>query len=393
MSDVDACREFLQRTLRIQSPPGGEEEMARSVVDEMHSLGYDEASVDEAGNALGRIRGRGDAPAVWFVTHLDHVDAGDPDRWPHPPFGGEIHDGRVWGRGAVDIKGPLAAQVHGLAPLASSEDPPPGEVVVAALVQEEVGGLGARHLAAGDPPELAVVGEPSGNGLRRGHRGRAELVVHAVGESCHASEPDRGANALSAVGLFLAGLDDAVLPSHPELGPATVAPTLIRTDQESANVIPGEAWLTCDCRLVPGQTAESLRDALIRVLERRREPGVDVTIEIPVEEVRSWTGMEMEMPADNPAYLLDADDPAVTAASRILEEAGLESGSDVWRFATDGGHLAAAGTTCVGFGPGDETLAHTVRESIPVEALERGMAGNLALARGWPQAVVGTPAP
>lgn len=384
MGDLESCREFLQRILAIPSPPGQEEEMARALVEELESLGFDESGVDEAGSVFGRIRGRGEAPPVWFVTHLDHVDPGDPDRWEHPPFGGELHEGRVWGRGAVDIKGPLAAQVHGLASLAGRDERPPGDVVVVSFVQEEVGGLGARHAAEAEEPDLVVVGEPSGNTLRRGHRGRAELVVHAVGESCHASAPDRGANALVGVGSFLAGLDDVVLPSHPALGRATVVPTLIRTDQASANVIPGEAWLTCDCRLVPGQTASSLRDALRRVLERRRTPGVEVDVEIPVETVRSWTGLEREMPADNPAVLLEADDPALKAAGEVLEGAGFDGEAGMWKFATDGGHLARAGATCIGFGPGQEELAHTTRESIAVEALAGAMEAYRALALEWP---------
>lgn len=387
MDDRDRCREFLQRILRIQSPPGNEEEIARAVVEEMESLGYTEASIDEVGNVIGRIRGHDRAPEAWFITHLDHVDAGDPDRWRHPPFGGTLDGGRVWGRGAVDIKGPLAAQVHGLADLARRGEPPPGDVVVASFVQEEIGGLGARYQAASDPPELVVVGEPSGNTLRRGHRGRAELVVHAVGESCHASTPDRGDNPLMAIGLLMAGLEDLVRPSHPALGPTTVVPTRVRTDQESANVIPGEAWLTFDCRLVPEQTVDSLRDALMRVLERWRVPGVEIDVRVPAETVRSWTGFEMEMPADNPSYLLASDDPTLAAACRVLSAAGLEPGLDVWRFATDGGHLAAAGSTCIGFGPGDEGLAHTTRESISPGALEGAMAGYRALARQWPSAV------
>ncbi|WP_152918236.1 M20/M25/M40 family metallo-hydrolase, partial [Ardenticatena maritima] len=146
MHDLAACIAFLQRLVQTPSLPGHEADLAALVKAEMERLGYDEVFVDAAGNVIGRIRGRGDAPAVMFNTHLDHVDPGDPAGWRFPPYGGEIHDEAVWGRGTVDIKGPLAAQVYGVARLKNDPTPPPGDVYVSAVVQEEIGGLGARHL-------------------------------------------------------------------------------------------------------------------------------------------------------------------------------------------------------------------------------------------------------
>jgi acetylornithine deacetylase/succinyl-diaminopimelate desuccinylase-like protein len=135
--DLQRCVDFLQQMIRTLSLPGHEGELASLVANEMRDLDYDEVRIDEVGNVLGRIEGRGQAPDLMFNTHLDHVDVGDPAAWPHPPFGGEIHDDKVWGRGAVDIKGPMAAQVVGVARLLRGERPP-GDVWVTAVVQEEV---------------------------------------------------------------------------------------------------------------------------------------------------------------------------------------------------------------------------------------------------------------
>jgi putative selenium metabolism hydrolase len=353
----------------------------------MHDLGYDEIRIDEVGNVLGRIEGRGQAPALMFNTHLDHVDVGDPAGWPHPPFGGEIHDDRVWGRGAVDIKGPMAAQVVGVARLLAGERPP-GDVWVTAVVQEEIGGVGARHLAETLPPiPIVVVGEPSHNTLRRGHRGRTELVAHISGRSVHASVPERGVNPLFALGLFLGGLETLKMPTDTDLGPSTVAPTLLRTDQTSANVVPGEVWQTCDWRNIPGQSGEDARAMLQAVAARvlaenpaHAESEIDVVI--PVIERRTYTGLERPIPGANPAYILPADHPAVVAAEDICREVLKEvRPTGVWQFATDGGHFAEAGMAPVGFGPGDEFLAHTVNEHIEISALEEAMAVNEALAR------------
>ncbi len=380
-ADLQACVEFLQRLIRTPGLPGQEGETARLVQQQMQRLGYADVRIDEAGNVLGRVRGRGAAPPVIFNTHLDHVDVGDHGAWPHPPFGGEIHDGSVWGRGAVDIKGPLAAQVHGVARLLG-EDPPPGDVWVTAVVQEEVGGVGARHLLEHLRAPLVVIGEPSGNSLRRGHRGRSELIVHVVGRSAHASVPHNGVNPWQVLARFLLRLPELEMPTHPELGASTVAPTLIRTDQTSGNVIPGELWLTCDWRHVPGESARQAQAKLAATLRDALVAGATGEVTIPAHERVTWTGLRAQIAGNNPAYILAAEHPAVVAAAEALEPVlGARPEPGTWRFATDGGHFSQAGMACVGFGPGDELLAHTVEEHLPIAQLEVALAGNEALAR------------
>ena len=385
MSRIEECVRFLQRLIQTRSMPGQEGEIAALVAAEMERLGYDEVTTDAAGNVIGLVRGRGEAPSVMFNTHLDHVDAGDPADWPHDPFGGEIHDGVVWGRGAVDIKGPLAAQVHGIAALAGETDRPAGDVYVTGVVQEEVGGLGARYMAGTLRPDLILIGEPSRNEVRRGHRGRVELVAHVRGRMAHASMTQIGRNPLTVIGRFLAALEGVEHPDDPELGTATIAPTLIRTDQTSANVIPGEVFLTLDCRTVPSQSAPTLRDQLLPLLRAAEIDGASTDILIPQHERVSYAGYEMTYPADNPAHAIASDHPALRTAVEALAPAlGGTPPVGVWEFATDGGHFAEADMTVVGFGPGDDRLAHTVNEHILVEDLELGMMGNEALARNWP---------
>lgn len=379
---VERCVTFLQELIHTPSLPGQEGEVAALVLAEMQRLGYDAAWQDDAGNVIGLIRGRGEAPAVMFNTHLDHVDPGDPEAWSHHPYSGAIAAGKVWGRGACDIKGPLAAQLYGVASLRTTEGPPPGDVYVTAVVQEEVGGLGARFLLTHLAPPLVVIGEPSANTLRRGHRGRSELVLHVKGRAAHASAPERAINPHFVVSNFLQRLPGLTMRQHPELGASSVAPTLIRTDQTSANVIPEELWLTLDWRNVPGESAADARATLQPLVEASLIPGAQAEIEIPVEERHSFTGLTMRIPSDNPAYSLPADHPAVTAAATVLEQTfGQPVAVGHWRFATDGGHFAQAGLIVVGYGPGDETLAHTVCEHIAIEEIVLALRGNAALAR------------
>ncbi len=382
-SDLKRCVDFTQRLIRTPSLPGEEGAIAELVATEMRQLGYADVAQDEVGNVVGRVPGSSPTPAVMFNTHLDHVDVGDATRWPHPPFAGEIHDGRIWGRGAVDIKGPLAAQVYGVGRLLESAKPPAGDVWVTAVVQEEVGGAGARHLNTYLVPEIAVIGEPSGNTLRRGHRGRCELVVHITGRSAHASVPHQANNPLEVLARFLVGLESLKMDVQTDLGQSTVAPTLIRTDQISANVIPAEVWLTCDWRLVPGETAESARAKLQQLAAECLTEGTAAEVTIPRDRRLAHTGVEVILEGEHPAYILDDGHPAVRAACEALGPViGNVSAVGTWRFATDGGHFSQAGVACVGFGPGDELLAHTLNEHIEIDALGVALDGNAALAWG-----------
>lgn len=382
MNLLPECLRFLQRLIQTPSLPGREAEIASLVEDEMRRLGYSEVRRDDAGNVIGLIRGDKTAPSVMLNTHLDHVDVGDENAWPFPPFSGEQSEGRIWGRGAMDIKGPLAAQVYAGAALSASGVKPSGDVYVTAVVQEEVGGLGARHLATHLRPEAVIVGEASSNQLRRGHRGRTELLLHVKGRSVHASVPESGANPLHVLARFLTRLEALEMRSSEVLGASSVAATLIRTDQSSPNVVPGEAWLTCDWRNTAGESGEDARRILQSLADRSLIPGCRAEVTIPVHRRVSYTGFSMSVPADNPSFLLPEDHPLLQAARRVLAEAtGLSAEPVPWSFATDGGHFAKSGLTVIGYAPGEERLAHTVEESIEIDQIEEALAGYQALAQ------------
>ncbi len=384
MPDLTDCVSFLQRLIQTESLPGREEAAAALVQETMRRLGYDAVSTDAAGNVIGRIAGRGEAPAMMLNTHLDHVDVGDPATWPHPPFGGEVHDDRVWGRGAVDIKGPLAAQVFGAARLKANGTVPAGDVYVTAVVFEEIGGLGARHLATHLTPPFVVIGEPSGNALRRGHRGRLELELHVTGRSVHASVPARGVNPLEVIARFLARLPEVPRNTDTDLGESSVAPTLIRTDQISTNVIPGQVWLTLDWRNVPNEHEDEVIRRLQALADACLIDGATARVSIPAKDRTCYTGYTETLPACNTPFITRTDAPALVAAEQVLDGAGIvRPPTGLWRFATDGGHFARAGQTCIGLGPGDETLAHTIDEHLPIAHLETALDAYEALARHW----------
>lgn len=384
MNDLSACVQFLQRLIKTPSLPGEEAAIAQLVMAEMEQLGYDEVYTDQAGNVIGLIKGHGDAPAVMFNTHLDHVDVGEHSAWPYPPFGGEIHDDKVWGRGAVDIKGPLAAQVYGVGRLCTKGIKPPGDVYVSGVVFEEIGGVGARHLADNLRVPYVIIGEPSNNELRRGHRGRIELELHVKGKSVHASVPQNGVNPLEVAARFIQEMQTLEMPTDPDLGTSSAVPTLIRTDQISANVVPGEVWLTIDWRNIPSEHESDVQHKLQKIANACLIEGGEATVSIPVQVRTCYTDLTMDIAACNTPFITRTSEPALIAAKQVLTTAmGTQPATGLWRFATDGGHFARKGATCIGFAPGDESLAHTVDEHIPIVQLETALNANSALALNW----------
>jgi succinyl-diaminopimelate desuccinylase len=368
---------FAQELVQTPSLPGQEGAVAALIRAEMARLGYDQVWIDDAGNVIGRIAGGG-GPPLLFNGHMDHVDAGDPARWPHPPFGGEIHGGELWGRGAADMKGAVAAMVCAgglLKKLAV-----PGDRYVSAVVQEEVGGLGTQHLARTLAVKRAVVGEASANQLRRGHRGRVELVAHFEGRSVHASMPDLAINPHFSAARFLTGLPDLKMATDPTYGASTVAPTCVSTDPASANVTPSALHLVLDWRNVPGERPEVIVARLEALLAKSLEPGCGGRIAVTEKELVTYTGMRTSYPDIFPSFTTPADDPWLFSAQATLSAAlGREVEIGIWRFATDGGHLAEAGATALGFGPGDDRLVHTVEERISLDQLVESVVGYLAL--------------
>jgi succinyl-diaminopimelate desuccinylase len=372
---------FAQRLIQTRSLPGEEGDAARLVRSEMQSLGYDDIWIDEVGNVVGVIRGTGGGSSLMFNTHLDHVDVGDVSGWQFLPYEAKIADGVLWGRGAVDIKGPTAAQVYGVALLKQAGVALPGDVYVAGAVQEEVGGLGSLELARTTRTDRAVIGEASDNELRRGHRGRIELIVRITGRACHASAPERGINPHYSLGSFLTALRDVGALDDPFLGAETFAPTLLFTDQTSANVIPGEVRLHIDWRTVPQRSPDDIRDEVARRLDGALLDGASGEVAIKELRLRAWTGVERELPSAFPSLVIEDGDPLLGAARAALEEAfGHPVPVGRWTFATDGGHLFAAGIPCIGFGPGDEHLAHTNREHVAIADLRTAALGNAVLA-------------
>lgn len=357
--------ELTAQLVAARSPSGRESPAAHVMMAAFEDVGYDEAYLDEAGNAVGVLR-RGNGPRVMFNGHIDTVPVGDEALWPHPPLSGRVVDGRLWGRGACDMKGALACMV--LAGRDAAERGFTGTLLVTGVVQEEVGGLGARYLSETVEADVVILGEPSRLNLMLGHRGRIEIKATLSGRIAHAARNELGDNALYHAADLLGRLQNLELPSGGPLGGSSLTPTRLRSyPEDGANVVPGRAELTLDYRNIPGDDPE-------RVLNRLRELMPEARFAIPEEHASSERGsVSYTFPRVMTPYLTPGENALVNRARNVIKETlatkGLPFEERCWWFGTDAPHLSKGGAPVIGFGPGEEELAHTTNESVPVEHL------------------------
>jgi acetylornithine deacetylase/succinyl-diaminopimelate desuccinylase-like protein len=289
------------------------------------------------------------------------------------------------------MKGPVACMIYAASLLKQLDLTPPGDVYLTVAVMEEIGGLGSQYLTTHLKADAAICGEPSRNILRRGHRGRVEMEAVFKGRSAHASVPHLGINPHYAVSAFLNRLPELAMATDNTLGNSSVAPTLYATDQISPNVIPGEVCLTLDWRNVPGESPEKIVAKIQALLdESLLKSDSQATVAITAKEFTTYTGLDKVFPSVFPPFLLAVDDPFIQAArTTLIDVLGQDNGVDIWNFATDGGHLMTAGIPTIGFGPGDERLAHTNQERINLAQMGEAVVAYASLIFALAEAVEG----
>ena len=376
---------LCQELVRLESLSGEERAASEAVEREMRALGYDEVRRDELGSVLGVVRGARAAGAdaapgaLLFDAHLDVVPATEPETWRFPPFSGERAEGRVWGRGATDVKGSLAALVVALGTLPRGEIA--GTFLVSASVGEEhIEGLAVGHVLATHPVRAAIICEPTGLRLGLGHRGRASLVVQAAGRAAHTSRAENGINAVYRLTEAIARIramtprTDALLGrGHIELVEVSSRPF------PGSAMVPYEATARFDRRLVPGETRASLLAEMDEALA-----GLEgLSVRLHTGELRCYTGRSFTVEAFHPGWAVAADTPHAQRARQALEQAGLDRGAFYAPYSTNATETAGRrGISTLVYGAGDISAAHAVGESIEVAELLDAFRGYQALARG-----------
>ncbi len=386
--------ELAAELIRIPSLPGEEGAVAARIVDELDRLGFQDVGTDQAGNVVGCIRGTRGAPGVMLSSHMDVVDAGDPCAWEFDPWGGEVAGGCLHGRGAMDLKGPLALQVYAAARFAAARLP--GDLRVVFSVYEEKGGWGMMHWMerCAVPPGAVILGEATGGDLCTGHRGHAELAVEIRGRAAHASAPERGRSPSLVLPAVLEALHELSReqPADPVLGCATLTPTVIESWPKSGNVIPDRVRITLDLRVLPAWDETAALGEIRAALAARVPPVEGISVHVlPGRAVfRAWTGYVEENSNFTPSFLVPADHPVVAAAAAALRQATSAAPAvRQWSFGTDGGHACGThGIPAIGYAPGDEALAHTCRERLELSSARTAFDAYPPLIRAVQDAVL-----
>src|SRR5438128_2160833 len=410
--------ELLQELIRIDTtnPPGNETRAAELLRDYLEDSGAScelHARIPERANLVARIPGRGDGPRLLFLSHTDVVLA-DASEWAADPFGGELRDGEVWGRGALDMKGQVAAEAVAVASLARDGFEPRGALIFAATADEEVGaGFGAQWLCETHPEAVRAdycINEGSGDRIELGgnpywvcstaEKMSAPFRLRVHGRSGHASMPNIADNALvkaapliEELGAYrperhlipeVKALVQAVTGEEPrsaadalirarEVSPVladmieplfsmTFTPTMVTASQKR-NVVPAVCDVTVDSRLLPGQPPAEQQE-LVRALLG------DGEYELEVLEAHGGTRSPLESPLwDAVESFVDRIEPGTRAVPVCV--AG---------FTDSHWFRQAFGTVAYGFFPARAMdievvvrLVHSADERVPVEDLELGV--------------------
>ncbi len=353
--------------VRTPSFSNQESRVAAQIAAEMKRIGLRDVYTDRIGNVVGRV-GPGHGPVLMLNGHMDTVQVSDPSAWTVAPFAAEIRDGVLYGLGACDMKGGLAAMIYGAKLLQDAGISLRGDVVVACVVQEEPSeGTSSRVLIEEERvrPEWVVLGEPTDLDVSRGQRGRLEMRLTAYGRSAHAASPSLGDNAIYTTARLVFGLELLAeqLAHDAFLGPGTLTVTSITSSASSRNAVPDRCELIIDRRLTLGENETKALAEVQRVIARE---GVRAEVQVTEYDTVSYTGYACHNRECYPAWVMAEDHPLVMSTVRAIR-AQLKRRPRVtcWDFSTEGAYTASvAGIPTVGFGPGDPQLAHTADEHI-----------------------------
>ena len=403
---------FLRDMIKIPSESCDEKGVVHCIAAELEKLGYDKVEIDGLGNVIGWI-GEGDK-IIAIDSHIDTVGIGNINNWEHDPYEGYETDEIIYGRGASDQEGGMAAAAYGGKIIKDLGLLPEGYklMVVGSVQEEDCDGMCWQYIVNKDfngpedarsKVEFVISTEPTDGGIYRGHRGRMEIRVDVKGISCHGSAPERGENAIYKMadilqdiralnendaedGTEIKGLvkmlDPKYNPEHWEdarfLGRGTCTTSQIFYTSPSRCAVADSCAISIDRRMTAGETWDSCIKE-IEDLPNVKKYGDDVKVSMYMYDRPAWTGEVYETECFFPTWinkesaahvqaLVDAHH-ALWGEERLWVDETAKAKrigrplTDKWTFSTNGVSIQGRyGIPCVGFGPGAESQAHAPNE-------------------------------
>ena len=336
----------------------GERRYAEHLLEQLRRIGLDAELVGtpERPSVIAEARSARASETVLIASHLDTVPV---DGMQIDPFDPVLRDDRIFGRGSCDTKGGMAALVAAVERLLESGQLAKN-VILVGEADEELGSQGARDVLEKlgvAMPDWAIATEPTEMRVMTAHKGIAIARLNAHGRACHSSRPEEGQNAIVQLAKAVLALDELAAELrnslHPKLGSGTLSVGLIEGGQ-APNMVPDEAHLICDRRLLPGEDEELVRSQIETILAREGLSGVDIA------------SCELGKPPLETAE----DHPAVRSCQNALASVGLATDPSFGTFGTDAGVFSSVGIPSVVLGPGSIEQAHTAREHVPIAEIE-----------------------
>ncbi|MCD4832487.1 MAG: YgeY family selenium metabolism-linked hydrolase [Bacteroidales bacterium] len=365
----DYTAENLSKLVKIKSLSLGEKEVQLELKRQMEEAGFDEVIIDGLGNVIGRI---GSGKKILAIDgHMDTVDMGNMDNWDFNPLGGEIKDGFVHGRGTVDQEGgPAAFVTTGKILKELDFDKDLTIYFVGSVIEEDCDGLCWKYIVEEDKikPDFVISTEPTNLNIYRGHRGRMEMHVHFYGVSSHGSAPERGKNAIymaSKIALEIEKLHER-LKFDEFLGKGSITISEIISGSPSLCAVSDYARIHLDRRLTWGETKESAVAEIEELIE-----GMNAKVEVLDYLEKAYTGLEYGMEKYYPTWKMPEDHEIVQTGVRSFKNLfNKDVKIDKWTFSTNGIMTNGVyGIPTIGFGPGNEVLAHAPNEKVAINDL------------------------
>lgn len=361
---------FTQELIRCPGFSGDEAATAAAVARQMRKLGYDQVEVDRWGNVVGTLHGAKPGPTVVFDGHMDVVPVRTPELWQHEPYGGELCEGKIWGRGSVDMKGGLAACLCAAAFVDRADIA--GTILVTATVAEELLiGRGLGKALEGRKVDAVITCEPTGvQRLAVAGVGRTTVEMTAQGRVAHSSQPHLGDNAIYR------GMDASErirkMPrrSDPFFGTEVIELVEIKSKPCPGNgSVPDHCWALWECRLLPDETRETFLDRF-RTALKGFDGASKLEFKIGRIAVDCYTGERLDYEDFLDAWATPPEQPFRKLAEQAISQTGIKAEPIIFRGCTNANISAGAmGIPSLIYGPGDLGLAHKPNEHLDLEEL------------------------
>lgn len=365
----DYTAENLSKLIKIKSLSKEEKMVQLELKRQMEVAGFDDVWIDGLGNVIGRI---GSGKKILAIDgHMDTVDIGNIENWDFDPLGGLIKNGFVHGRGSVDQKGgPASFVTTGKIIKELGLDKDMTIYFVGSVMEEDCDGLCWKYLIEEEKikPDFVISTEPTNLNIYRGHRGRMEMHVSFFGKSAHGSAPQRGDNAIymaSDVALEIEKLN-MQLKHDDFLGKGSITISEIISESPSLCAVSDFARIHLDRRLTWGETKESAVKEIEKLIKDMK---AKVSVLNYVEE--AYTGLKYGMEKYYPTWKISEKHEIVQTGARAFYNLYEKNAKiDKWTFSTNGVTINGIyGIPVIGFGPGNEVMAHAPNEKVPIDDL------------------------